>query len=306
MAKGAIRMTGEEAREAILKGECPPGTTVRGSLAFRREPWLTQLPRGLTVEGTLSIVECHQMHSLPSNLAAEGLTISNCAQMQSLGRVNRPPLHLPEGLLLQGCPALAELPDDVAVGGDLHIQDCPWLWPGPRVGRPRSVHLIGPRRLSVEGSATLRECAGLYSLPDRMAVGGALTIADCPGLSGIGGPDGEAGLAVGGACLIERCHGLHEVSGIAFGGGGLLRVDDFSGLEALGDGVRPPRRLEVRGCPSLVRLPRRLALEGALVAHDCPLLEAPDGAVARGGVRATGSTPRWEAAPDRRAPSPSP
>ncbi len=287
-------MSPEEAHEAILKGTCPPGVSVHGSLAFLNEPSLAELPRGLAVEEGLDILGCHRLRRLPAGLSARSVSVSHCDAFEGFDVHAFDRFFVPGHLVLLDCPSLTAWPRELYVGGQLRVARCQWAWDRPALPRGAGA----PFRLSVGGQADLEECAGLRELPREVEVGTSLTLSRCPRMTALPGARGGR-LVVGDLCVVERCHGLRELSRVSFRGEGKLRVRDCAALEVVGDGARPGATLALADCPSLSRLPSPLPPSCRLAVRNCPKLQADGEAkAAQGHARQAGAGPR--------APSPAP
>ncbi len=256
---------------------------------FESCPSLHSLPDALSAGGDLSLVGCHRLTALPRSLSARSVLVGDCAALEGF-HADASAFEAAGTVRFLNCPSLHRFPESLAVGRDLLLIDCPRAWASP-AGEPGGA----PRRLSVGGTATLERCAALSRLPEDAAIGVRLYVDRCHRLERLGGLDGPRPLRVGFGCSVERCQGLRRIDHIAFRRFGSLEVVHCLRVEAIGDGVRPQRKLRLVGCGALERLPAALSLDGALVARDCPSLAGPQG-VSAPIVAAEGTTPRWEGA----------
>lgn len=304
-----VRMTPEEAKGAILRGECPEGATVTGSISFIGEQGLEELPNGLRVEGELHVQSCHRFRTLPLAFFAESLNLENCASFTGTAPgFGGEALDVHGHLILRNCPSLVHLPDELRVGTHLTIADC------PRLGNRSSIPPV-PQRLFVGGNVELDKLPSLAHVLEWMDIGGGLWIRDCqllPKLSSVN---------VTGDVAIQSCASLARIEGISFlAAESDLVVRDCHSLEAIGDDVHPGRSLQVQDCPVLTKLPSGMKLLGDISLRDCPSLRGwPEGLEVRGGVWCSGNTPQdsWGPSPvfrsqetqakdRRRSASPSP
>jgi len=85
-------MKPDKAKELILSGKLPPGTTVEGSLCLVCYIYLTTLPEGLKVKGWLYLLGCTSLTTIPEDLIVEGgFDLEKCTSLQL-------PKGIPEGV----------------------------------------------------------------------------------------------------------------------------------------------------------------------------------------------------------------
>lgn len=152
----------------------PAGLRVDGDLRLVGVP-LKRLPEGLQVGRSLILQDCNQLTELPSNLHIPGrLTVRSCP-IKSLPKS----IRVGEHVRLTRCADLTDLGSPFSFPADLIIEGC------------RSLEALPPG-LRVPGRLTLRQLAGLTSLPLQCKVDYAtdldpwrsgLVIEDCPRLA---------------------------------------------------------------------------------------------------------------------------
>ena len=114
-------MTSKQARELLLSGKLPPGTTIEDWLDLDGCTSLQSLPNDLKVEGYLDLFGCTSLQALPDGLMVERwLDLEGCTSLQSLPKG----LKVEGELNLYGCTSLQSLPDGLKVEGYLNLYGC--------------------------------------------------------------------------------------------------------------------------------------------------------------------------------------
>ncbi len=261
-------------------GRAPKSLDVSGRAHIGRCAGLARLPADTAVWSALSVFGCDRLLRLPERLSVGSLHIVDCAALRGFhpGYQARG-FQVRGALSFDGCPALSDFPAWLSAGWTFTMQRCERAFGPPDPARGSHP----PKGLYVGRCATIRLCPSMSRLPQRVEVGTTLRIAECDGLTGVGGGGKAEAPEVGHGCTLLGCAGLQRVDGIAFRSPAWLEVKRCPELQAIGDGVGPLDRLDVEGCPALVRTP-----------------------AAGGGARALASKDQGSAPDARRAGAPSP
>jgi len=291
-----------ELADAIMPGQTEwtfgVSTVFRGSV----------LPRGLLASGPLVLDGCEDLVDLPDDLVTPSLVIQNCRNLRSLKQLppgisglqveNAPNLielpvilELKSGFRLSACPQVEHIPSFIHAG-EVKISHCPGLRSISSKIRCHTLELSTlinltalDLDLTVSSSMDL-SLPSLDTMKGRAKVNGRLRIA-CSSLQKL-----EADITVGDQMMVESCRLLESMDGLihvkrdlsikrcpklsatpeGFVGGNL----ELTELPALRD-VDPSliascRRVRIRRCERLERLPYGVQLRGSLELLDLPAL----------------------------------
>ncbi len=273
----------------------PKALSVEGQAWLAECGRLTDLPRSTVVGRTLEVEDCRRFRELPNWVHAEGIAVRRCAAFEGFHPEYAAHGHRQKGdLTFEECPVLERFPRTLLVGGDFRMKGCARAWTdaGADGGSPEAMRAW---------RAEIQDCAGLTRLPRRMQALTELHVSGCPSLRGIGSPTEGASLWVSWLCRISNCQGLQRLESLTFEMGGELRITGCAALQAIGDGVRPGKWLSLSDCPSLSRLPARMALTERLDVHNCPSLTQEVAVEGGGRLARSGSTPGPRDAPAQAA-----
>ena len=149
-------------------------------------------------------------------------------------------------LVLENCPFIETLPQDLRILGSIKINNC-------------CAFKRLPNGLEVAGNLALRCCDSLVELPDGLNVGSFLEVDACSRLSRIGA---------------RLCTGLN------------LSVHDCPELVSFGDGLNIGASFSISNCRSFSRFSANVRIGGCLIISDCESLsELPPG-ICLGGNKA--------------------
>ncbi len=164
------------------------------------------------------------------------LTISRDQPVKSMPKL----LHVTEHLKFENKEIQStSLPQDLKVGGRLHLNDCTSL-------------TSLPQRLKVGGDLYLTRCSSLNSLAQGLKVGGNLYLTFCSGLTSL-----SQGLEVGGDLDLMGCTDLTSLSqGLKVKGD--LYLEDCTGLISLPQSLQVGGNLSLEGCTRLTSLPNSI------------------------------------------------
>jgi hypothetical protein len=266
------------------------------------------LPRGLLASGPLVLDGCEDLVDLPDDLVTPSLIIQNCRNLQSLQQF--PPGVA--GLQVENAPNLIELPEAVKLDNGFRLSACPQVECLPAYIHASEVkisHCPGLRSVSSKIRCRILELSTLInltvlnldltvsssmdlSLPSlatlkgRTKVQGRLRIA-CSNLREL-----EADILVDDQMMLEQCRLLESMDGLfhvkrnlsikrcpklaatpeGFVGGD-LELTDLPALRHVDPSlIASCRRVRIRRCDTLERLPSGVHLRGSLELIDLPAL----------------------------------
>lgn len=266
------------------------------------------LPRGVMVSGPLVLDGCVDLVDLPDDLITPCLVIQNCHNLRSLQQLppgvsglqveNAPNLiKLPESLILENgfrlsaCPQIECLPSFMRAS-EVKISHCPGLRSISSKIRCRGFELstlinltVLDLDLAVSSSMDL-SLPSLVSFMGRTKVHGRLHIA-CSNLRELG-----ADITVDDQMMVEQCRLLEAMDGLVHVNGdlsikrclrlsatpegfvgGKLELTDLPALRHVDPGlITSCRRVRIRRCETLERLPYGVHLRGSLDLIDLPAL----------------------------------
>ena len=178
-----------------LSGKVPSGLRLSSSLSFAKLR-IRSIPEDFSVDGDLDLRQCQRLRRIGNGLWVAGdlLIGGSCPEGQPWEE------HLAEdtatGSLMDSlrklsrssqCP-LASLPENLTVGGNLHLKGCHRI-----SALPEQRHLGGdvsiescsqfrrlPTDLEIAGSLTLKGCRNLTELPPQLRVSGDLRLIGVP------------------------------------------------------------------------------------------------------------------------------
>lgn len=291
-----------ELAEALMPGQTE--WTFGVSTVFRGP----SLPRGLHLPGPLILDGCEGLVELPDDLSTPCLVIQNCRNLRSLQRV--PPGVL--GLQVEHAPNLIDLPDAVKLKNGFRLSACPQVEQLPSFIYASDIkisHCPGLRSLSskirchrIELSTLINLTAldldltvssnlelslpSLSTMKGQVKVRGRFRLA-CTNLMSM-----EADINVGDQMVVEHCRLMESMKGRFHVKRGLfisrcpqltatpegivegnLELADLAALVQVDSGLcSSSRRVRIRRCEELQRLPNEVRLRGSMELIDLPSL----------------------------------